>query len=227
MPARVGSPFTGNATGNSGAISFTISPTVLAGQSMVLTVHVPLNTHTVSTVVQTNCTWIKITSISAVGDGTTEIWYCTAAGASPGATVTVTMNLSGQAGGVIGVYDTALSATVDKTATSSGTSGSPATGTTATTTSPVELWVGGMSSPDPTNVGLGYAPITNGFTLTEGDFANIFLGATHYGYVEKIVSSTGTAGTASTLGGMNWTGVIAAIPFVSATKFLSLLGCGT
>lgn len=219
----------GGTSGSSGATIFTVSPTISAGQSMIMTVHGGTNLDTVNSVSQTNCTWTKAVSVNALNDGNTEIWYCIAAGASPGGTVTVNMGVTAVAGGVIGVYDTALiSATpLDKTASSTGNADPSVTGTTASTTYANEVWVGALTVPDPTNVGFGYGAASNGFIKAkEGDFSGIAAGNTHYLYLEKFVLSTGAANSSASLGVSNaYSGAIATFEFPYVAEMM-LMGVG-
>lgn len=225
---------TGQTAGSNGASSFTVSPTITAGQSGILVVSTQLTTITVSTVTQTNVTWTLAVAYNATAlGGDTEIWYASSAGASPGATITVNLGASGQAGGVEATYDTALTGSfVDKTASNGGIStASASTGTTSSTTQASEVWVGGITVPDNTSLGYGYSSPTNGFTIVvQGDWTNLNRGLTHYGYLDQIVTTTGTASTGATISPAAgaYSAAIATFKFASTgAGLLSIMGCGT
>lgn len=94
---------------------------------------------------------------------------------------------------------------LDKNATNKSSSGTAcSTGATATTTQADELWIGGISG-----INYGQTSPTNGFTLLNGTSSG-GTGPVSCAYLEKIVSSTGTANSGTTLGGSAyWTGCIA------------------
>ena len=166
---------------------------------------------TVSSISQTSVTWSKVTNlVNNVQD--VEIWAgVVGSGASASITVTLTAD-PGTAMGQVAEYSGLLTSSfTDVTASNSGTSTTPGTGTTATTAQANELWVGSITTL------VAHSTPTNGFVLLYyGD-----TGSTSNAFLEKIVSSTGTANSGTTLSSSNaWVGVIAT--FTAATPSASL-----
>jgi len=202
---------------------------------------------TVSSISETGVTWTGSGNGKATGLSwskvDTEIWIGTV---GSGASKTITVQLSAS----LGTYATAIanaceynglasaSSVLDKTATNGqGGFTSAITGTTATTTQANELWIGGIGD---LNTGINaYGPATqssptNSFTLLDG--ANLLGSAPAYynqslGYLERIVSSTGTANSGVTLATLDYVsiGVIATFKalLVSASMIVSASGLGT
>lgn len=161
---------------------------------------------TVDSINQTGVTWTQQEANSdniSIYYNNVEIWVGVV---TSGASKDIVVNLSDTVprGGVVNVCEYSgllTSGFLDKTASNEGISNASDTGTTATTSQNDELWVGGIDVLNATQ-----SSPTNGFTLLDG----AKYGTTSVAYLEKIVSSTGTAnsGTAlytSTL----WIGVIA------------------
>lgn len=100
---------------------------------------------------------------------------------------------------------------LDKTATNSGFSTSPDSGTTATTTVANEVWVAILMN----EAGVAFTSPTNSFTNEVSDSA--FGGLALF---DKIVSSTGTADVGATISGnRNWAGVMATFSVPVVTTF--------
>lgn len=159
----------------------------------------------VSSITQTNVSW-SMQVQKTVGYFTLEIWLGVV---SASAGKSVQANFSGNVAtlAVINVCEysgLASSGTLDKTASSSGSGTTTDTGTTATTTHANELWIGGTHSQ---SWGIVQSSPTNGFTLLDGDYESYWSGS--QAYLEKIVSSTGTANTGTTTGSYPWVGAIA------------------
>ena len=166
---------------------------------------------TVSSITETGVTWTGQVSKNNGWDNS-AIWVGVV-GAGASKTVTITLSGSGaQYGAVADIYEySGLLTTgfLDKTASNAGGTASPNTGTTATTTQATELWIGvteietwGQSTP------------TNLFTLYDGAEGSNAATA----FLEKIVSSTGTANSGTTVAGANgWTGCIATFKGVGDT----------
>ena len=184
----------------------------------------------ITSISQTGVTWtVVITKSSAGGGAVTEIWMgIVGAGAdtwinaylSGTSNNQVVINVCEYSGGTFGV---------DKTATNLGTTETTTdTGTTATTTYDTELWVGSTaaySGTNPTQVNA-----TNGFTLLDGGTVPDTGYPSGNAYLEKIVSSTGTAnsGTAVTQAPTEWAGAIATFALiVSVSMTINTSGLGT
>lgn len=211
-------------SGASVAATLESSPT--ANNILVLAVHIrssnsgPLTT--VSSITQTGVTWNYAISKSApVFYGVTEIWVG-AVGSGASASLTVNMSGTPHYGAVIDVceYDN-TSSTVDKSSSANGNSASTSTGTTDSTTSNDELWIGAIGS-----FASSQASPTNSFTLLDGAS---FTGGS-LAYLEKIVSSTGTANSGTTITTNRFYGCIvtlaAATPLshIATSKLLTGVG---
>lgn len=178
---------------------------------------------TVSSITETNVVWTyqigkqaNEAYNSGFGYENVEIWYgVVSTGASK--TVTIALNtVTLQAVANIYEYSGLLTTGfLDKNATNSGHTDSTDTGTTATTTQTVELWIGGIAAIE--NTSNQTAP-TNSFTLYDGNYSK-YSGSSFYlkvGYLEKIVSSTGTANSGTTCAGNDWAGCIATFKAASS-----------
>ncbi len=197
----------GSTTGTSIAVTMVSDPTngnllvaVICSQS--------IPHYQVSSITQTGVTW---TSQIAYQEATynyftVEVWVGVI---GAGANASITVNLSGDVsdGAVANICEYSGLATVgflDKTATAveAGDSAIPKTGTTAATTQADELWIGCIDQ----YAGNAFSNPINGFTLLDGAVS----GTVVLGYLEKIVSSTGTANSAVTgTDGNGWAGCIA------------------
>ncbi len=207
-------------TSASSKMSVTMSNIPATGDVLVAAIGVrspvyPL--YTVSSITQTGVTWSRATMFSTTGsqyNPDVEIWY---GAVGSGASETINITLSGTptlAVADICEYSGLLTVNpVDKTATNYDTTTSPDTGTTAPTTQANELWVGAVSG---IMVNENMSSSTNNFTLLDG--AHVSLGGygMELGYLEKIVSSTGTANSGVTLASAEgWCGCIAT--FISSS----------
>src|SRR3989304_7152637 len=160
----------------------------------------------VNSITQTNVTWTQEVSQSRNHVGSwwehVGIWIgIVGSGASTSATVS--FNVAGWTIADICEYSgVQTSGALDQTTTNYGYGTSASTGTTPTTTQEEELWVGATRC----DTGNETSP-TNGFTLLDGIANDGNLWA--LGYLEKKVSSTGTASAGVTCGNNYWNGCIA------------------
>jgi len=175
-----------------------------SGDALIATVSLQCHTaQTVSSIAQTNVTWNKIVSL-LVSDNDAELWAAFNIPVSAGSTATVDLSGSSgtNSGGVMNICEysgLSNSGQPDKTATNSGSSTTETdSGITATTSQASELWVASIYD------ALSQSSPTNGFTLLDGSSQT---GGN--AYLEKIVNSTGTANTGTTVIASNWVGVIA------------------
>jgi len=196
----------GNARGTSttSPIPVTMASTPTSGNVEVAVIALHSYTsilRTVTSITQTGVTWTyQIRQANGVLG--VEIWFGVV---GSGASTSISISLSGTIyNGIADVCEysgVATSSFLDKTATNTGSSKSPDTGTTATTTQADELWIGGTLLNT-------YAQTTpkNGFTLFDG----VVYVYDSVAYLEKIVSATGTANSGTTgSGGSPWSGCIA------------------
>jgi len=212
----------GNARGtstNNTSISVTLSHAPANGNLLVATIECAGSSTnpTVSSISQTRVTWTRQQGYNSNDAPDTEIW---AGVVSSGASNSITINLTGGTGGTymnvanISEYSGLLaSGFLDQTTTNSSGSGKSAsadTGTTVTTTQPSELWIGTVTAYDSSSRACGMSSPTNGFTLLDGaNFANGVYNVSN-AYLEKIVSTTGTANSGATVATSTyWTGCIA------------------
>lgn len=181
--------------GSGSTISCTVtSPT--NGNALIATIGArDASTGTVTSITQTGATWAQAVE-STNNDASTEIWYALNVS---GAGTSITINLSGTyyASAVISEYSGLVtSSALDQTATWTGKSASPVTGTTSTTTQAQQLWIGGISG-ERANT---YSSPTNSFTIlgqvTGGSNSDVSTV-----YLERIVSATGAANSGVTASG--------------------------
>lgn len=189
----------------------TYGSTPTNGNFLVAVISTKRTSSPVTSITQTGATWAL--AVSKVGttlgaNNTTDIWY---AENVSGAATTVTVNLGGStnASCVFAEYSgLATASTLDQTASDAddyGTRSTAVTGTTATTSQAVELWIGGVTD----NTG-------NTWTGTGGSFTKVAesLGTLVCNTLDEfIASSTGTASTSNTHASVplsgQWTGAIA------------------
>jgi hypothetical protein len=209
---RVQGPVEGNwSSGTSFAV--TITPTSGNLLIAVITTRSGATPVTVSSISQNSVTWSyqirKYYVYGTTQSWNVEIWVGVVSG-SPSSTVTI--SLSGTPSGPypsgkadICEYSGLLtSGFLDKTATNNGNSASTSTGTTASTTQADELWIGGINE-----VGVGsQSNPTNGFTMLVGASSQL-------GYLEKIVSATGTANSGTTISSDYWVGCIVTLKSIT------------
>jgi hypothetical protein len=159
-------------------------------------------TEHVTGITQTNVVWTEQKSNEVGGLVSAYIWYgIVSAGASTTVTITFSANPYAAVADICEYSGMLTTGFLDKTASASGGSNTAVvTGTTATTTQAVELWIGIGS--------LNWMAQTtpqNGFTLLDGA-----AGTSSCAYLEKIVSSTGTASSGTTGADANyWAGCMA------------------
>jgi len=201
--SRVQGNARGTTTGSS--IAVTMASTPISGNVLVAVIgtYRSGSVAIVNSITQTGVTWTKQISKAVGTTLNIEIWLgVVSSGASKN--ITITLNQAATYGAVADVCEysgVATSNFLDKTATNSGSSKYPDTGTTATTTMANELWIGGTVPTEPQS-----SP-TNGFTLLDGALYNTTMSV---GYLEKIVSSTGTAHSSTTTAdSVSWGGCIA------------------
>lgn len=191
------------------AVTYGSSPT--NGNFLVCVIATKRTSSPVSSISQTGATWVQAVGVIGTtlgANNTTDIWY---AENISGASTSVTVNLGGStnASCVFAEYSgIATSSSLDKTASDLddySVRSTAVTGTTATTSQAVELWIGGVAD----NTGSAFTTTGGGFTkVAEALGTNVC-----NTFDELIVSSTGTASTSNghafvPLSGQ-WTGAIA------------------
>lgn len=151
-----------------------------------------------------------------------EIWFGTVnSGTSQTIIAALSYSGSGVSYGVADVceYNGLTSPAADKTASASGTSSNPVTGTTSATSQNDEVWIGGISTVTRAQT----TPTLNSFNLLDGALFNGF--AT--GYLEYIASATGTANSGDTCASsIRYAGCIATFMSTSAKTWHSIIWFG-
>jgi hypothetical protein len=212
----------GNNSGTSGtsSVSVTMSSTPVSGNILIATIAIMCWTSTaitVSSITETNVVWTKVINSADTDESyywDSEIWKgVVSASASTSVTVTLSGTPGGGGGSVVNIceYNSSIGTlTTDKTAYNSGADYDIDSGTTVTTTESEELWIGSL-------MGTGaQATPTNSFTLLDG---TLRAHGGSGGFLEKIVSSTGTAnvGDSQSPTWYYWSGCIATFKAVPAT----------
>jgi hypothetical protein len=186
-------------------------------------------TVTVSSISQTGVTWNASKSIglsNSSGNVDIEIWL---GQVNAGASKTITINLSGSnaVDAIADAYEYSnLSSTLDKTASQyTGSSTHPNTGTTATTTQANELFVGATWNSASGGLSAAQSAATNSFALLDGADD----GANHgsLAFLEKIVSSTGTANCSTTCNSGTGIGCIATFVATSTSVPINVSDTGS
>ncbi len=203
-----------SATGSTGAIAGTTINVNLAyapvnGNTLVAAISTRgTTTNRVSAISGGGVTWSRVTQATNASGATTEIWYGT--GVSSGTTgITITQASLFSTAVVIEYSGLLLPTSSDKTASSTGNSISPVTGTTATTAQANELWIGGIGIATSAST-LG--SITNSFTAVDNAVTTNATAASNSRVyaLERIVSATATASSGGTLSpSAQWSGAIA------------------
>jgi len=205
--------------GNARATGSNVSPLVItqnaapaSGNLNILTFSA--NQTTISSISQTGVIWMP-QIVTGFSGNDSEIWVGIV---GAGASATINVTLAAASGFVIAnvcEYNglSGLLGFLDKTAINHGSSASSDSGTTGTTTQTTELWVASIFA---TGVGGGVQTVpTNGFTLLDGAGFN----TVSNGFLEKIVSATGTANTGTSISGTSpiWVGCVATFLNSAAT----------
>ena len=159
----------------------------------------------VSSVSQTGATWAKQVG-NGLGRVDNEIWLASNV-QNAGTTITITLSGTPSAGSDeianLAEYSGLTNTPFDNSATNTGNSNAPDTGTTTATTQSIELWVGSTSI-----TSASQSSPTNRFTLIDGALGPNAGGSN--AYLEKIVSSIGTANSGTAASSANtWAGAIA------------------
>jgi hypothetical protein len=222
----------GNGTRSSGSIPVIVQEVKQTSQnthvSFAITVSAPTNGNTmivciggstgsnpVGSVTQTGATYTDVyNAYNSLNSLYLSYWVANNVSGA-GTTITVNVNTSGDnfVAFAMEVSGLVTVSPLDQTATNTGTSSSPDSGTTSTTTVNNELWVGLLAQN--TAGSSVYSAPTNGFTLQDqGGFA---AAAAPVGLFTKIVSTTGTADvSAHSSSSIFWLGTMAT--FISTSS---------
>ena len=233
--SRVGGA-TNSAAGNSPPVVATYTPT--AGNCELAVVETPSASVTVSSIAQTNCTWVLEKRYQA-SSMSVEIWACLSAGSSPGTTETVTFSAApgsstvGRSSVCVEEYN-AASTGLDVASAGAAATTTTTTGAAVTTTNATDVLVCGFVSNDGGSVGgTSFTSVTSGYAQTrivssQDSNPTVF----NCALIDQIVTSTQPSAQCSatiSLGTDVLLGVMAAMKFPSSSTnhFLSCLGCGS
>jgi hypothetical protein len=202
---------------------------------MVLNTGYASGTVQVSSVTQTNCTWVFAIRKQQTGDGiSTETWYCVSAGASPGTTITITYaSAVTRRTAVVQQYSSAFaSSPLDVSASTSatlggGTATSIASGTTGATTQASEAWVFSTYALETDGDG-GATPTlsspSNSFSIIQQVTGNQSGQAGWSGgYMDRVVSATASSVSATVTAATGYSGYVSTMccfKFASSGKRL-------
>jgi len=215
---------TASATSRATSLSVPLPTTPVSGNTLVAVISTHGTTaNTVSGITQTGASWSRAAQAANSSNTTIEIWYApNVAGAAKAITISLASSLRSAA--VVMEYSGVLSAnSLDQSASATGNSASPITGTTATTLQANELWIGGIgyASSTPT---LG-TPLNN-FTAVanaQSGSGNANSNAKVYA-LERLTNPGGSASSGGTLSAsVAWSGSIATFKTLS-TSSLALGG---
>lgn len=199
-----------SATASTLTVTFNSAPT--NGNFLVATI-TSAGSKTVSSITQTGATWVKAKNINN-GVRSSEIWYAeNISGAAKAVQITYSGNTSSGAAVIAEYSGIVTSSSIDVTASNTGSSTQPDSGTTVATAQAVELWIGSLAQNAIS--GGGFTSLTNGF-VTVGDGQDA-LPASIVEMDENIVSSIGTANVSGTsVDNTKWAGCIATFKGVAS-----------
>lgn len=185
-----------------------------AGNCLFLVVTYPVTSSITSVVDNAGNTWTLVSTVT--GNQKCSLYRCfsNVGGAT---TVTTTFNTTTSSTAILREYAGIVTA-LDKNVSSTGTGSSLTTGSTPTTSTPIELILGwgSISSPGSFIVGSGYANL--------GQFA----GPVYSTFIEDLhaVTTAPYAANASITGGFSYGYTIACSTFIVSSAYFYLLGVG-
>ncbi|MEI8036851.1 MAG: MBG domain-containing protein [Verrucomicrobiota bacterium] len=217
-----------SATGNTGVnatatISVTLPNTPVAGNTLVAVISTRgTSANRVSGITQTGAAWTRAAQATNTNGTTTEIWYAPNVSGAAKA-ITINQALLRSAAVVVEYSGVLTASSLDHTASATGSSIAPVTGTTAATLQANELWLGGIGfiSSTPT---LG--TLLNSFTsvasaqstrTTASSNAKVYA-------LERLANPVGTASSGGTLSvSAQWAGALVTFKTVTVST-LALAG---
>ena len=195
-------------------MSFNLAQTPTQGNVLIAVIgtNQTSGSETVSSITQTGVTWSPvIQNDTVVAD---EIWMGTVgSGASTSVSIALAQTVFAAVADIC-EWSGISSNPVDKTQPNNGSNSTQTdTGTTATTTQANELFIGTVGV-----YGQAQSSPTNSFTMLDGAYLNV-TGGISVSYLYKIVSSTGTANSGTTIASSSnaWQGCIATFKAASTT----------
>ena len=221
-PARVQSA-TGS-TGASAATTFNVdlAASPQAGNTLVAVIATRgTSANRVAAISGGGVSWSRVAQASNAGGSTTEIWQGpNVSGGTTGITITQASLVSAA---VVIEYSGLLSASpLDQIASAAASSNAAVTGTTPVTTQANELWIGGIGIADGRRT--LNAPYGNDFTVVAAPKSGAGNADSMVYALEKIVSSTGAAGSGGTVSSSDaWSGALATFKAASSSS-LALTG---
>jgi|GEM_PF-1056483 len=218
-------------TGTTASTSFvaTLSTAPVTRNTLIAVISTRSNTtNNVTSITQSGATWAR--AVSSTGNSTnnttTEIWYTTALSDAATA-ITINQGSARSAAVVMEYSGLAYGAPFDQVASNFNSAQNTAatTGTTATTTSADELWIGGIGLRSSSYT---LSSITNSFSIIS--FSNSTNStATNNSKIyalDRVVNSTGDATTGGTVSTRTyWSGAVAAFKVAVINSFSPISAC--
>lgn len=200
--ARVQSKAANTAGTNATTLALTFDATPTAGNIVVIVAQNAGSNLPMWMAAQNGIAWLDNEQI--IGNGSSAIFVGRISSTIASATVTITMSTA-QPIAAVGVEYSGTAIRVDKTVYANGNSTSAASGATETTVNANELWVG-LVGVRGTNANTISSP-TNSFSIVAQ--TNTTNGTSNadrtVGFLERIVTSTGTANAGGTVTSNLWT----------------------
>jgi hypothetical protein len=221
-PSRVQSATgsTGGSASTTFAVNFTASPA--EGSTLVAVISTRgTSANRVSGISGGGVTWSRAAQATNINGTTTEIWV--GPGVSNGTTeITITQASLRSAAVVIEASGILSNNPLDRIASATGTGTAAVTGTTSPTTHANEWWIGGIGIADGRRT--LNPPYGGGFEVIASPKSGSTSSDSMIYAFEKIVSTTGTAGTGGTVSASDrWSGAMATFKAASSSS-LALTG---
>lgn len=184
-------------------ISYGSAPT--AGNCLFMAVGTNVNNNTVSSVTSTGASWSKIANfLDTTRNKTIEIWGAANISSGAASSVTITVASASDMVAIIAEYSgLGTSVTLDQTSHGTGNTTTAATGNTSTTTQANELWLNlilAYNNPSTAFNPPALSAPTNSYTIVDQSMKSFGLSLElNLGWLERIVTSTGTAGGNATV----------------------------
>ncbi len=217
-----------SATGSSGTSSVTsfnvnLTTPPVSGDTLIAIISTRgTSTGRVSGIIQSGTIWSRATQAANSSGATTEIWYTSNMPAGLGSQITINQASLRSAAVVVEYKGILTGSALDQTSTATGSSSAAVTGTSPTTSQASELWIGGIGIADGRR-SLN-APYGNSFAVVASPKSGSTSSDAMIYALEKIVSSSGTAGSGGTISTSDaWAGAIATFKAAS-TSTLALTG---
>ncbi len=216
--ARVQSQSGNTAATNASSLVITLGAQPTPGNLLVVAAQQGVGGGTAAKMLnQTGLTWLQTTKVGSSSAGTLLLAYARVASSIAASTVTLSNNASVPIAAVVVEYS-GVNIRLDRLVGGTGQSTSPASGATETTGTANELWVGCLAARSAASA-ITYSSPTNSFSIVAQ--TNTTNGGSNLdacvAFLEKIVTSTGTANAGATASSScNWIASVATFDEVPA-----------